>query len=166
MIVNWNNSQKKEIENLPNSLTRFYCSCNQISKIENLPDSLNLFDCSGNQISQIENLPDSLIVFKCGRNQISKIENLPLGLQEIQFDIENVSYVDNVPIAFFADSENRFSLKKYQIIRRLIKRVKRMYKRKKEAVTIIQRGCHNWLWNPGTGISYRLAWKDINKNCI
>jgi len=66
---------------LPDSLKKFYCGCNRITKIENTPDSLKEFICFGNQITKMENLPNNLQVFNCCWNKITKIENLPNSLQ-------------------------------------------------------------------------------------
>ncbi|KAJ3376759.1 hypothetical protein HDU92_009042, partial [Lobulomyces angularis] len=137
---------------------------NRITKIENLPSNLIEFGCFDNRITKIENLPDSLKIFRCC-NQIKKIENLPLGLSYI--DIEGVRVliesVDDVPYDFWSE----FSLKGYQAVKRIQKRLSRRHKFKINAVRRIQAGCRNWIWKPlckdGTiGIRPRLDLKHFN----
>ena len=157
----------KKIENLPDSLHTFTCDRNMITKIENLPDSLHTFICCSNWITKIENLPNSLHTFNCDCNMITKIENLPIALQTFNYDYNYdhwqknpIKYVDDIPI----DSIN-FTLKGYQAIKRIQKRMKRRYIRNKAAI-VIQKYCHNWLWSPkckdgSTCINIRLSLKEL-----
>jgi hypothetical protein len=60
----------------------------------------------------------------------------------------------------------KFTLKGYQVVRRIQKRIKRRHANKVKAMTIIQKGCHNWIWKPlcndGTiGIRPRLDMIDL-----
>ena len=135
-----------------------------ITRIENLPDNLHTFWCSSNSITKIHSLPDNLKKFECSYNRITKIENLPMGLIELDYYDNPIEYINDIPI----ESIN-FTLKGYQAIKRIQKRMKRRYKRKNEAARTIQRYCHNWLWSPkckdgSTCINIRLSLKELGIN--
>ena len=145
-----------------NRISKIDCSYNGITKIENLPETLHVFDCIHNKISKIENLSNTLQTFYCWDNQITKIENLPSTLQNFYCAGNPIEFVDNVQF-----NSINFTLKGYQAIKRIQKRMKRRYRKKFEAANIIQRGCHNWLWKPicndGTlGINCRISIKELN----
>ena len=79
----------------------------------------------------------------------------------MKYNNNPIKYVDNIPI----DSIN-FTLKGYQAIKRIQKRMKRRYRIKNEAARTIQRYCHNWLWSPkckdgSTCINIRLSLKEL-----
>ena len=155
------NTRVSKIENLPKYLKEFDCSYSQVSKIENLPEFLDVFNCSLTRVSKIENLPESLKVFHFCSAKLTKIENLPIGLQQIDYSFNIIKFIDNVE-----NERISFTLKGYQSIRRIQKRIKRRYKTKIKAMIVIQRGCHNWIWKPlcndGTiGIRPRLDMIDL-----
>jgi hypothetical protein len=52
-----------KLGDLPNSVQKLYCYCNNITKLENLPPNLIEVYCYGNKINKIENLPNSLKIF-------------------------------------------------------------------------------------------------------
>lgn len=60
---------------------------------------------------------------RCYGTQITKLENLPLGLTELGYDIMMVTSIDNVN-----SSEISFTLRGYQAIRRIQKKIKRKIK--------------------------------------
>ncbi|KAJ3375910.1 hypothetical protein HDU92_000653, partial [Lobulomyces angularis] len=97
---------------------------------------------------------------------IKKIENLPLGLSYIDLEGEVlIEFVDDVPYDDIVWSE--FSLKGYQAVKRIQKRLSRRRKCKINAVRRIQAGCRNWIWKPlckdGTiGVRPRLDLKHLN----
>jgi hypothetical protein len=73
-----------------------------------------------------------------------------------------IKFIDNVE-----KERISFTLKGYQSVRRIQKRMKRRYKKAK--AIIIQRGCHNWIWKPlcndGTvGIRPRLDTEALGLN--
>ena len=143
------NNQISKIENLPNGLQTFYCDNNQIRKIENLPNGLQTFYCDNNQISKIENLPQNLQTFDCNNNQITTIRNLPNGLKSFYSIGNPIAFVDNIPIDwFYKGQRGGFRLKWYNIIKHLQRRQRLRFKRKTNAIKIIQNSCHNWLWKP------------------
>jgi hypothetical protein len=67
---------------IPNSVSVFYCSNNQITSFAGLtlPDSLKTFNCSYNQIKSFAGLtlPSSLKEFSCSWNQIINFAGLKL----------------------------------------------------------------------------------------
>ena len=147
----------------------YNCSSKQITKLENLPESLHTLVCSSNQITKLENLPESLHTLDCGSNWITKLENLPLGLTWFSYTINYVTHVDNVKY-----DRIKFTLKGYQAIRRIQRRIRYRYDRKVKAAVTIQRGCHNWVFSGKckdntVGIMPRLEWRKLQEelgNCI
>jgi Leucine-rich repeat (LRR) protein len=122
------------------------CYNNLIYEIEPgcFPDTLEYLDCSNNVLNRIEKgvLPTGLKTLRILNNHgLIRLENIPIGLVELVCN--NIYYVDNLSV-----HRIKFSLKGYQSIRRIQKRMKRRFKRKLEAVLLIQRKCHNWLWAP------------------
>lgn len=77
----------------------------------------------GNSISKLENLPVNLYTLDCGFNNITKIENLPLVLINLWAIDKPIDYVDDIRITDVA-----FTLKGYQAIRRLQRRIKIRHK--------------------------------------
>ena len=154
-----------KIENLPDNLKEFNCSCNGITKIENLPENLQEFYCSHNGITKIENLPKNLQEFYCSRNGITKIENLPKNLKNFNCSWEKIEYFDNIPIS---ELNNWKNIKWYQNIKKFQRRCRASYQIRNKAASIIQKGCENWLWKPicndGTiGIIPLLEYKKIQE---
>ncbi len=147
-----------KIENLPNSLIYFICANNNITKIENLPDSLSHFNCSYNNITKIENLPDTLYYLDCMNINITKIENLPKYLKYFRYIYRPITHVDNLLINHYLFN-NEFNLEIYNLIKKLQRRIRRRHIKKSNAITLIQKHCHNWLWKP-------VNTKNINLQCI
>ena len=121
------------------------------------------FYCANNKIIKIHSLPNSLKHFNCCSNMITKIENLPMSLQRFEYRDNPIKYVDDILF-----SSINFSLKGYQAIKRIQKRMKRRYKRN-DAARTIQKHCHNWLWSPkckdgSTCINIRLSLKELGIN--
>jgi len=82
-------------------------------------------------------------ILDCRFTQITKLENLPIGLQELHCNRYTILFVDNIP-----KETINFTLKGYNAIKRIQKRMKWRYKRKRNAARIICNGCHNWVWKP------------------
>ena len=75
------------IGQLPNTLTYFDCSYNQLKKLPNLPLHLDQLLCSSNVIEYIPYLPKQLTHIDCSFNQLTELPELPNSL-----DIINCSY--------------------------------------------------------------------------
>jgi hypothetical protein len=74
--------------------------------------------------------------------------------------------IDNLPFAWF---NGKFEIKKYNLIRRLQRHVRRKFNKKTALALIIQRGCHNWLYKgickDGTlGINVKIGLDMIEKS--
>ncbi|RPJ75653.1 MAG: hypothetical protein EHM20_08590 [Alphaproteobacteria bacterium] len=158
-----------KIGNLPDNLTVFDCSRTQVTKIENLSDNLTAFYCDYTQITKIENLPDNLTTFDCRDIPITKIENLPSGLLEFYCSPEKITHVDNILIEWWRH-RGGFELRKYNIIKRLQRRMRIRFDIKNKKAKIIQNGCHAWLWSTRCkdetlGIVLRLNLRELEKSC-
>jgi len=145
----------KRLENLPKCLQKLYCSSNQISRLENLPNRLRILWCDSNQITRLENLPNCLQELDCGNNHITKIENLPISLETLYYDRNPIQFVDNVDI-----NRVNFSLRGYQAIRRIQRRMKRRFKLKNDASRIIGRQALHWLHRVD-GIMVKKGWDEL-----
>lgn len=76
---------------------------------------------------------------------ITKIENLPDSLTQFYYSNNPIKFVDNVPLDWF---NGKFTLRWYQTIKKLQRRMKRRYLMRNKSALIIQRGCHDWIWKP------------------
>ena len=162
--LNWNCRNFKVIENLPESLTTFYCEHNQIEVIENLPEGLTGFGCNGNRIEVIENLPKGLTKFSCRNCQIKVIENLPIGLIYFNYYGNNLTSVDKLSF-----NEIDFDIRRYSCIKRIQLRTKNNYLRRTKAARRIQKGLHNWVFSAVCkdstyGINFRIGLNSLQRD--
>ena len=164
IILNCDKSNIQKIENLNSNLLELMCDFTLIKKIENLPTKLEFFSCSFTEINKIENLPVSLLHFYFIDTDITIIENLPKYLKTIQYSNERIKFIDSIPIDWF---NGKFTLKNYNIIKRIQRKIKKTLILKNKSARIIQNGCENWLWKPicndgKIGINCHIAKKYIN----
>ena len=103
-------------------------------------ESLQKFYCSNNQITRIENLPQSLRTFWCDNNRITRIENLPQGLRAFNYINNPITHVDGVEI-----SRVNFTLRGYQTIKRTQRRTLRRFKSNE---VILLEALEDWVWKP------------------
>lgn len=164
--LNWVNMES--LNEINDNLDNFFPEYDRrsLSKIENLPSSLSELHCEFSRISKIENLPISLTYLNCYGSDISKIENLPRSLIFLSFNSDKVKYVDDIPIDQLNFQRWNF-IERYNIIKKLQRRMKIRYKIKNEKAKIIQAGCENWLYKPycndnTIGIVPRLSMKELN----
>jgi Leucine-rich repeat (LRR) protein len=143
------------LENLPESLHKLDFYENQITKLENLPESLKVLKCRYNRITKLENLPNTLQELNCSGNQITKLENLPESLCELDYSKNPIQFVDDVEY-----NRIEFSLKGYQAIRRIQKRMKRRFKMKNEASRLIGKRVLHLLYKVD-GIMCKKGWENL-----
>jgi hypothetical protein len=93
----------------------------------------------------------------CDYNYITKIESLPLGLTYFNVSYNPIEYVDDVKY-----SDIKFTLRGYQAIRRIQKRMKRRYKIKNRASQLIGRVALNWLHSAPNGPMFKRNWRELN----
>lgn len=131
----------------PKSIIYFNCQVNEITDLSQVkfPEYLECFYCCLNQITSLNNVrfPKSLEKLSIVGNKIDKIENLPLGLQKLHYDHHKIKFIDDVRF-----DRIKFTLRGYQAIRRIQKRMKRRYKIKNDASKLIGRQVLHWLWSP------------------
>ena len=71
------------LDNLPENLTKLYCSRNKITKLDNLPLGIKEFDLSSNEVTNLDYLPNSIKILNCSHNKIKSFDNLPNSIEEI-----------------------------------------------------------------------------------
>ena len=157
--LNVGNTDVFKIENLNNKLKILNLSYTNISKIENLNKNLEKLIIIDTDISKIENLNIHLQKLYIQATKITKLENLPY-LNLLIFLKDEIKFVDNVSVNDI--NFEKFNIQRYNIIRKLQRRMKIRYRIKTEKIKIIQKCCENWLFKPicddGTiGISLRIG---------
>jgi hypothetical protein len=83
------------------------------------------------------------------------LENLPESLCELDYSKNPIQFVDDVEY-----NRIEFSLKGYQTIRRIQKRMKRCFKMKNEASRLIGKHVLHWLYKVD-GIMCKKGWENL-----
>ncbi len=100
-----------------------------------------IFSCRSFLFDKIIDIPKNTMIFDCRNNYITTIENLPDGLIFFDYIGNPIKFVDCVDI-----NRINFSLKGYQAIKRIQKRIKKKLLLKKYNIKILQEFCHDWIW--------------------
>ena len=127
-------------------------TCKNLKELpNNFPSNLQELYCSGNEISSLDNVkfPRNLQILDCRSNQIKRIENLPLGLIYFDYNGNPIEFVDDIEY-----TKIKFTLKGYQAIKIIQKRMKRRYQIKNEASKKIGRQVLHWLHSAPNGILF------------
>jgi Leucine-rich repeat (LRR) protein len=137
-----------------------------------LPDIiLYELNCSNNKLTKLPELPDTLIELYCQNNLLTELPNLK-NVCILECDWHMINYTPTFKnYKYFLYVSRLPTTQVFEHIRRvavvIIQRNTRYFLMKRKftksiAIIKIQRGCHNWLWNPicrdgKMGINLRLG---------
>lgn len=84
-------------DRLPDTLIRFNCLSNKLTKIPQLPNKLTVLSVMANNITELPELPNTLKYLNCSNNNISSLPELPDSLKELCCNDNNLVVLPKLP---------------------------------------------------------------------